>query len=198
MSPVKVVAIDDHPIVLDGIRNLLATEEDLELVGTTSSGWQGVQLVADAKPDVVVLDLRLAGRSAPEVCRALRAVAPETQVLIFTAFDDLDAIDACRRYGARGVVTKDSDDLAEAIRAVSGDGVWPPTEGTDGPSKQLLTPRETDVLMVLAQGLTSRQIATELGLSYNTVRGYVQSLLQKLGSHNRVEVLAVARRLGLI
>lgn len=198
MTRIRVVAVDDHPIVLDGIRRLLSSEPDLELVGTATSGGAGIRLIAERAPDVAVIDLRLGGRSAPDVCRTLQAASPSVRTLIFTAFDEPEAIAVCRRYGARGVVAKDSGDLASAIRNVARGRTWPPAAPATPRGSDLLTHRETDVLLVLSQGLTSRQIADTLGLSYNTVRGYVQSVIRKLEASNRVEALAVARRRGLI
>ena len=206
----SVLVIDDHPVVIDGIRQLLAREPDFELVGEASTGEEGVALARRLAPDVVVLDLKLGDNFAPHLCRPLQEASRNSRVLIHTAFDDREPLRACLNAGAVGIVLKDASNLVEALRSVlAGELYVDPSLvedpraralrlGEDGGLYESLTQREYEVLCVMALGRTSKEIAAELFLAENTVRSYTQSLLTKLHAHNRIEALARARDLRLL
>lgn len=210
MTAGSVVVIDDHPVVIDGVRQLLANEPDLTLVGEATTGADGVAMAESLKPDVVVLDLRLGDSFAPHFCRSIGEASSRSRIVIHTAFDDREPLRACLDAGAVGVVLKDGSNLVDALRKVlAGELFVDPSLvddphdravslGEDGGFYESLTLREYEVLCVMALGLTSKEIAAELHLAENTVRSYVQSLLAKLHARNRIEALATARQLRLL
>lgn len=209
----SVVIVDDHPVVLQGAARLLSAASDFEVAGTASSGEEAVAIVRNRKPDLIILDLRLPDMLAPELSKRLQAEAPGAKVVIFTAFDDALLLRAALEAGAAALLLKDVHefDLLRALRRVcAGELIIDeridvdlqgiarlerrPARGTDG----RLTPREQDVLHLLARGMSSKQIALELKLTPNTVRSYSQRLLSKLGAHSRIEAVAKARSLRLV
>lgn len=211
MEPSTVLLADDHPVVIRGVRQLLADAPDLTVVAEARTAVDARAAARAHRPDLIVLDLRLGDVLAPDLCRELRAIAPDARILILTAFDDEALLGACLRHGAAGALLKDVEDLnlIDSLRRVrSGETVVDRrlriavgrsvVAGPDGRVVPPLTPREHDVLRLLARGLTSREIADELSLSYNTVRGYTQQILEKFQTHNRIEALGIARRLRLI
>ncbi len=205
-----VLVIDDHPVVIDGVRQLLAAEPDLDLVGHATDGEEGVSLARRLAPDVVVLDLKLGESFAPHLCRSLLDASGTSRVVIHTAFGAREPLRACLNAGAVGIVLKDASNLVEALRRVlAGELYVDPSLvedpraralrlGDDGGVYESLTQREYEVLCVMALGRTSKEIAAELYLAENTVRSYTQSLLTKLHAHNRIEALARARELRLL
>ena len=206
----SVLVIDDHPVVIDGVRQLLDQESDFNLVGEAMSAADGVKLAEKLAPDVVVLDLKLGDHFAPHLCRSLAEVSAESRIVIHTAFDDREPLRACLNAGAVGVVLKDASNLVDALRRVlAGELFVDPSLvdephvravslGDDGGFYESLTLREYEVLCVMALGRTSKEIAEELHLAENTVRSYSQSLLAKLHARNRIEALAIARELRLL
>lgn len=210
MTRVTVLLIDDHPIVMHGVKHLLAESSEFQVVAECTTADEGVAAARREQPDLVVLDLRIAEVLAPEVCGRLRSAAPRAKVVILTAFDDDALLRACLNVGAAGVLLKDAHglDLVDALRRVrSGETVMdkrleaPPRRPLrDGENVVVepLTPREHEVLRLMAQGLIGKEIAGELSLAPNTVRSYSQSVLSKLHANNRVQALATAKRLRLL
>ena len=208
--PAGVLVVDDHPIVIDGVRQLLAVTGDLRLVGEATDPQAAEDLARRLQPDIVILDLKLGEHLAPPICRSLLAVSPGSAIVIHTAFDDPEPLRACLGAGATGIVLKGTRDLVEALRAVLAGNVFVDPSLTDLPATRAqnlparngvgasLTLREYEVLCIMALGRTSKEIAEELHLAENTVRSYVQSLLQKLQARNRIEALAKARHLRLL
>jgi DNA-binding NarL/FixJ family response regulator len=205
----RLLLIDDHPIVLQGVRYLLAGSSEFQVVAECTSADDGVTAARREQPDLVVLDLRIADVLAPEVCTRLRSAAPLARVVILTAFDDDALLRACLNAGASGVLLKDAHglDLVDALRRVrSGETVMDkrldsqprPLRVGDDLLVEPLTPREHEVLRLMAQGLIGKEIAGELSLAPNTVRSYSQSVLSKLHASNRVQALATAKRLRLL
>jgi DNA-binding NarL/FixJ family response regulator len=209
----KVLLVDDHPVVLKGVRQLLASAGDLEVVAETTSGQQAVALASEMQPDLVVLDVRLGDSLGPDICRELLRRSPLAKVIILTAFDDTHLLRACLEAGACGVLLKGTLelDLIQALRDVRDGGVVI----DEGMARTLETaghllrdevgtvyeaprPREYEVLRLMAQGLTTHEIADRLQLATNTVRSYTQSLMMKLHAHTRVQAIVAARRLHLI
>ena len=206
----RVLVVDDHPVVIDGVRRILAETVDLQLVGEAADPATAEDRARRLQPDIVILDLKLGEHLAPPLCRTLLAVSPASAVVIHTAFDDPEPLRACLDAGATGIVLKGTRDLVEALRAVLAGNVFVDPSLTDLPAERAqnlpghngsgasLTLREYEVLCVMALGRTSKEIADELHLAENTVRSYVQSLLQKLQARNRLEALAKARNLRLL
>lgn len=212
MPRIRVLLVDDFKMVVEGVRSLLAGAGDFQIVGECSAGNQVLEEAERTAPDIVLLDLRLPGVLAPELCRDLLAARPGLRIVILTGYDDRELIHACLAAGAAGVLLKDVHelDLVRALRDVHAGRMVvdervaaAPTNGdpvrtSDGAVFTALTPREYEVLRMFARGMTSREIADALGLAVNTVRSYSQSLLAKLQAHNRIQALEAARRLHLI
>jgi two-component system, NarL family, nitrate/nitrite response regulator NarL len=203
---VRVLVVDDHPIVLDGVTLVLESTSWLKVAGYARSGREAITAAERLRPDVVLLDLRLPDMLAPEVIRSMRARVPATKVVVFTAYPDHAAIEAVLAAGAHSIAVKDAEraDLVGIIdRVVRGERVvcLDRDEGTLL-SRRLkesgLTRREYDILRRVAMGETNPEIAAELGLTRNTVKTYLQRALEKLGARNRIEALARANELGIL
>ena len=212
--PVRVMVVDDHPMWRDAVARDLA-EAGHEVVATASGGIQALRLAGTVRPDVVVLDLQLPDMPGVEVTRGLRAADPAVRVLVLSASgEQQDVLDAVKA-GAVGYLLKSAGRLEflEAVRrATAGDAVFTPglaalvlgefrrlaagPPGGDGGTPQL-TERETEILRMVATGLSYKQIATRLVLSHRTVQNHVQNTLGKLHLHNRVELVRYAIEHGL-
>jgi DNA-binding NarL/FixJ family response regulator len=207
MTTTTVLVVDDHPVVRDGISVLLRTEPSLVLVGAAESGRAGIQRVAELRPDVVLLDLRLPDMLAPEVVAGLRRVHPGVRVVVFTAHGEHHGVLAALDAGADGCLLKDvsGTELVAALRRVlRGEQVVDPRilpddgRRSDALARSGLTRREYEVLRLAAQGRTNPEIAEFTGLARNTVKTYLQSALHKLGARNRVEAIGKASEAGLL
>jgi DNA-binding NarL/FixJ family response regulator len=204
----RVLVVDDHPIVLDGVTLALQTTSWLQVAGYARTGQEAIAAVESFRPDVVLLDLRLPDMLGPEAISALKSRHPDVKVILFTAYPDHAALGAALTAGANGVVVKDSEraDLVDVIRrVVAGERVVSTGVGADDTfllNRKLrdhgLTRREYDILRHVAMGQTNPEIASALGLTRNTVKTYLQRALEKLGARNRVEALARANQLGIL
>ncbi|WP_345762424.1 response regulator transcription factor [Diaminobutyricibacter sp. McL0608] len=198
---IRVFLVDDHEIVRRGIADLLDAEADLEVVGEAATVAQARARIAATKPDVAVLDVRLPDGSGIDVCREIRSTMPGVRCLILTAYDDDDALRAAVIAGASGYVLKDirGGRLIESVRlAAAGKNLIDPAiarrvvsqlkgaTATD-PLLDGLSLRERQVLALIADGLTNRQIGERLKLAEKTVKNYVSSLLSKLGLEHRTQ-----------
>ncbi len=207
---IKVLLCDDHELVRLGLRRLLDAEEGLSVIGEAWDADGVIDQVARLHPNVVVMDVRMPGRSGIEACREIRSAHPETHVLMLTSFADDEALFTSIMAGASGYVLKQihGSDLVGAIREVAaGHSLLDPqvTERvlarlrgevvTPGDIINDLTPQERKILALVAEGLTNRQIAERVHLADKTVKNYVSNILMKLGLERRAEVAAfVARR----
>jgi two-component system response regulator DevR len=197
---IRVFLVDDHEVVRRGIADMINAEPDLEVVGEASTARQAVARVAATVPDVAVLDVRLPDGSGIDVCRTIRSANPEVQCLMLTAYDDDEASYSAVLAGASGYVLKDirGQNLVDSIRRVAkGESLVQKavtrkvvTELTgsaaDSPVSNLTT-RERQVLELIAEGLTNRQIGDQLDLAEKTVKNYVSGLLAKLGMARRTQ-----------
>ncbi|HZU66579.1 MAG TPA: response regulator transcription factor [Ktedonobacteraceae bacterium] len=209
---IRLLIIDDHEMVREGLKAILTSEPDFEIVGDAASAEQGVELVERLSPDVILLDIRLPDRSGIEVCRIVSERYPQSAVIILTTFTDEKLVAECIQAGARGFIVKDIErfDLKRSIRAVArGEAAIDPKAAVavlaqlrrtppvkSEPSPELLSSQQLVILRLVAQGLSSREIATQLYLSENTVKGYVQEILHRLGVKNRTEAVMVAVKQG--
>jgi len=195
----RVFLLDDHEIVRRGIADLINLEADLEVVGEAATVREAIARVAATRPDVAVLDVQLPDGSGIDACRDIRSANPTVSCLILTAFDDRDATDAAVLAGASGYVLKNirGQGLIESIRrvargetlisaTVSRSVVASLTERHSDPLAEL-TMRETQVLGLIAEGMTNRQIGEQLELAEKTVKNYVSGLLAKLGMERRTQ-----------
>jgi NarL family two-component system response regulator LiaR len=210
-SPIRVLVVDDHAIVRRGIGALLATEPGIDVVGEAYDGQEAVAEVARLRPDVVLMDIVMPGMDGLEATRRITASAPDTRVLVLTSFAGDDQVFPAIRAGALGYLLKDSrpDELVAAIRQVHNGESWlhplvarrllqelSPRAGQEA-QDEALTPRELEVLQLVAQGHTNRQIAEELSISEATVRTHMSKILGKLHLGSRTQAALYALREGI-
>jgi NarL family two-component system response regulator LiaR len=206
---IRVMTVDDHEIMRGGIRFVLLAFDDLELVAEARSGEEAVRLCAEAKPDVVLMDMKMPEMDGIATTKAVKKACPDVKVLALTSFHDKDLVQRAMQAGAVGYVLKDTskDELADAIRAAKSGRTPLSPEAADDlvqasalptESGQQLTDREREVLVLLAKGLSNTQIAERLHRSPFTVRHHVSQITSKLGAANRAEAAALAVRRGLI
>lgn len=207
-APITVFLLDDHEVVRRGIRTLLEDEGDIEVVGEAGLAAEATARIPALRPQVAVLDGRLPDGTGVEVCREVRSVDPSIAVLVLTAYDDDDALFAAIMAGASGYVLKQvsGGDLVSTIRRVAaGQSMLDPAitarvlarvrgGPTKGPLTKHLTPKEEQILELVGEGLTNRQIAERLALAEKTVKNYVSILLGKLGVESRTQAAVLAAR----
>ena len=198
-APIRVLVCDDHAVVREGIRHVLAGEPGFEVVAEAANGEQALALARQHRPDVIVLDVTMPGESGLRVAPKLRAAVPDARVLIMSMHDNAEYVREGVRAGASGYLLKDSAaaELRLAVRAVYAGGTYFSTHAARGltapapaadpepddaaPPSDVLTARERDVLGGIARGLTNKEIAGELGISHRTVETHRESLMRKLG-----------------
>jgi DNA-binding NarL/FixJ family response regulator len=207
---VRVLLVDDHEIVRQGLRAVLETHSDLDVVGEAGTAEDAVRRVGFDEPDVVVMDVRLPDASGVEACREIRSRFPGVAVLMLTSYADEHALTASALAGASGYVLKriDAGDLVDRIRRVGqgemlldGDAVKELLDGigrtrSTAEPVDRLSPQQRRILDLIATGMTNRQIAEELFLAEKTVKNYVSDMLTRLGMSRRSEAAAYAARLG--
>lgn len=209
---IRLLIVDDHEMVREGLKAMLVSEPDFSIVGDTANAEQALELIGRLRPDIVLLDVRLPGASGIDVCRAVMEQYPQVAVIFLTTYTDENLVAQCIQAGARGFIVKDIErfDLKRAIRAVArGEATIDPKaavavlaqlrrapQAASEPSPESLSPQQLVILRLVAQGLSSREIAAQLYLSENTVKGYVQEILHRLGVKNRTEAVMVAVKHG--
>jgi len=212
-TPIRVLVADDHRLFRDGLRALLNSVPDLEVVGEAGDGEEVVAKAAAVQPDVILMDLQLPGLNGVEATRRILRSQPSVNVLVLTMFEDTDTVLAAMRAGARGYILKDTDEeaLLRSVRAVaSGEALFGPgvaerlmrylAEATPSAERAAfpeLTDREREVLWLLAQGLSNQEVAQRMGISLKTARNHVSNILGRLQVADRTEAVARARAAGL-
>lgn len=207
---IRVVLIDDHEIVRNGLKYALEGDTGFAIVGEADDGAAGLRLVESTRPDVALLDVRLPTVSGADICSLIIERSPGTRVVILSAFGDENLVYQCIRAGARGYILKDIGhfDLKKSLEAVvRGESVIDPRlasglferirAGGD-PAGPSLPPHQFSVLRLMASGFSNREIAERLEISENTVKGYVQEVLRRLGARNRLDAVMIAVRNGWI
>ncbi|MHB8682529.1 MAG: response regulator [Acidimicrobiales bacterium] len=206
----RVFLLDDHEVVRRGLRELFDAEDDLTVVGEASTAEEALSRVPSTRPDVAVLDVRLPDGDGVEVCRDLRSAVPELKCLMLTSFADDEALFSAILAGASGYVLKQikGSDLITAVRRVAaGESLLDPSltrqvmdrlrgEQVEDERLSRLTAQERNILELIAEGKTNRQIADELYLAEKTVKNYVSNLLSKMGFARRTEAAVYAARLN--
>jgi DNA-binding NarL/FixJ family response regulator len=206
--PISVYLLDDHEVVRRGIRDLLESAGDIAVVGESGLAQEAARRIPALRPDVAILDARLPDGSGIEVCRSIRSVDPGIAALILTSYDDDDALFAAIMAGAAGYLLKQvkgTDFVATVRRVAAGQSTLDPAVTAQvlerlrsGPPRDpvtdQLTPKEHQVLDLIGEGLTNRQIATRLSLAEKTIKNYVSALLAKLGVESRTQAAIIATR----
>lgn len=205
-STIRLLLVDDHPVMRAGLANLLGTEPDFQVVAQADDGAGAIRLWQEHKPDVCLLDMTMPGLDGVETLRRLRAVAPRARVLMLTSSDSAHDVARALAAGANGYVTKSvrHSELFAAIRAVHAGG-RPVSEHALAdilPARQAggiaLTPRELEVVSLLREGFTNTEIGRLLGISTHTVKVHVAGIIEKLGVADRTQAVARAFDLGLL
>jgi DNA-binding NarL/FixJ family response regulator len=205
---IRVAIADDHRVVRVGLEQLLATFEDVDLVGSAEGGEQAVALCLAERPDVLLLDLSMPDLDGIEVTRRLADAAPETRIVVFTSFSDRERIVQAIDAGAIGYLLKDAepDEIHAAIRAAArGEAPLAPraaaallAERSTRPAAVELTAREREVLGLVVAGMANKQIARRLGISEKTVKGHLTNLFQRIGVADRTQAALWAERTGAL
>ncbi len=211
MHRLRVILVDDHPIVRAGLRHFLEQAPDIECVGEATSGEEALAQVAKTSPDVLILDMEMPGLTGVEVARQLQARGSHVRVLALSAYDDVEYINGVLEAGAAGYLLKDEApaSILEAVRGVGyGQTGWVsalvagrlmrPCQGPAGAPGRGLTPRQLDVLRMVAKGKTNKEVARALGLSETTVEKHLAAAFSTLDATTRAEAVARAMRLGLL
>jgi two-component system NarL family response regulator len=218
-EPIRTLIVDDHALFRRGLEMVLEAEADIELVGEAGDGTEAVSKAGESLPDVVLMDIRMPRSSGIVACRAMKALAPSTKIVMLTISDEEEDLFEAIRAGASGYLLKDIplDEVADTVRAVHGGQslINPSMAGKlltefaalarrdeSEPPQQVPAPRLTDreiqVLRLVARGMNNRDIAKELFISENTVKNHVRNILEKLQIHSRMEAVMVAVREKLI
>ncbi len=205
---IRILAVDDHSVVRQGLRMFLALDEELEVVGEAADGAEAVQLARELQPDVVLMDLLMPGMDGISATETIRRELPEVEVIALTSVLEDQAVYDAMRAGAIGYLLKDTqaDELCVAIKAAAAGQVQLSPEAArrllrevQAPeSPETLTPRETEVLRLLAQGKSNKEIGAELVIGIKTVKTHVSSVLSKLGVSSRTQAALHAVRIGLV
>lgn len=204
---IKVLLADDQSIIREGLASLLSTQADIEIVGEAENGKVAVDRSLELKPDVVLMDVRMPVMDGVAAIRLLTRQAPQIKVLVLTTFDDDEYVIQAMSYGAKGYLLKDtpSAELAQAIRAIHqgytqlGAGLlekvivaMPHPEVKSSPELETLTPREKEVLQLIASGCNNREIAQQLYITERTVKNHVNSILRRLNLRDRTQAAIFA------
>jgi DNA-binding NarL/FixJ family response regulator len=213
METIRILIADDHPMFRKGLKALLASEPDFEVVGEATTGDEAIEMADTTLPDVILLDLQMPGKSGFDAARAIRASSPHIHILVVTLFQDDESIFAAIRAGARGYILKDTseEEMLLAIRAVAfGEAIFSPGVASRmisffASSRQELsqdvfsglTAREREILELIARGEANASIAERLYLSLKTVRNHVSNIYSKLQVVDRAQAIVRARDAGL-
>jgi DNA-binding NarL/FixJ family response regulator len=203
-SRIRVLSVDDHPLLREGIAAVINNQSDMSLVALATTGTEAVQRFREHRPDVTLMDLRLPDVSGIDAMMAIRAEFPDARVMMLTSFDGDVEIDRALRAGARGYVLKSLPprELAEAIRDVHAGRKRIPADVAahlaEHVGEEALTQRERDVLTHVAGGLRNRDIGEELAITEETVKVHMRNILGKLSARDRTEAVTIALRRGII
>lgn len=201
---IRVLAVDDHPLVRKGIASILANETDMELVAEAGNGSEAVEMFEQRHPDVVLMDLRMPQMDGIEATRKIRQADPEARIIALTSYDGDQDIYRALEAGVRGYMLKEMvhSEVVRAIRTVySGKRLMPP-EVAERLSEYFpqvaLTPREVEVLGCVARGMANKEIAHQLGTANGTIKMHVQNILEKLGASDRTHAVTIAIERGIL
>ena len=211
-KPIRVLVVDDHAIVREGICSLLARRKDIEVVGEAADGKRAIDAVVQFDPDVVLMDIQMPVLNGLDATREIHKRFPSTRILVLTQHESKEYVVPLLRAGAVGYITKTAraSEVIGAIRAVYDEGAYLPpritqavvtavAESADfGDEPMILTEREVQVLRLVAEGLSSREIAERLSISAKTVDTHRANIMEKVGAHNVAELIKYAIRKGVV
>ena len=201
---IRILLVDDHPLLRDGLRASIGAESDMEIVGAARNGQEALELFQQHQPDITLMDLKMPVMGGVEAIRAMCGRSASAKVIVLSTYEGDEDIHRALEAGATTYLLKDTlaEDLVRVIRAVfSGERPLPALVAQRLAVRGLqpsLTARELDVLRLIAEGLRNKEIAARLGISEETAQGHVRNILLKLGLHDRTEALAVAVRRGIV
>ena len=204
MQPIKVLIVDDHPILREGVAAVLGCEDDMQIVGQAASGTEALELFRALDPDVTLMDLQMPGMNGVETIRAVRKEKSEARIIVLTTYSGDILASKALKAGASGYLLKSSlkDQLVDTIRVVHSGRRRVPHEIAAEIAEHLadehLSDREVDILVRVARGCTNKEIARELSISAGTVNVHVKNILLKLHSHDRTQAVTVALKRGII
>jgi DNA-binding NarL/FixJ family response regulator len=201
---IRILCVDDHPIVREGLTSLVAMQLDMEIVGAAESGADALRIFRETHPDVTLIDLRLRDTTGFDLIRAILSLSPAARTIVLTSFEGDADIERALAAGAKGYVVKGMvrEELLHAIRTVHAGKRHIPSaiaaKLVDHLGSEKLTQRELDVLKEIARGKRNKEIGAELSIAEDTVKMHVRSILMKLGVSDRTEAVTVALRRGII
>jgi len=209
---VRVLIVDDHPVTRDGLRTAFNMADEIEVVGEAASGEEAIHVVAETKPDIVFMDVRMPGMNGIQATRQIRENNPDTKIILFTIDESRASVAEAIQAGVSGYLLKDASvgELINAARqAMAGKAVIHPSltqafieevQLVDRPSspEAPLSPREVEILQKIAYGATTKEVADQLGISFHTVKTHLERIFEKLGANDRAQAVAIAIRQGLV
>ncbi len=209
-APTRILLVDDHEVVRRGIRAILSDAPEFEVVGEARNGGEGLALVRSLRPHLALIDIRMGGQDGPALCQAIQEERLPTAMVILTSFLSEDLIQTCIRLGVRGYILKEVEgfDLLQSLRKIiNGESVLDPRATEllmqwvqNGPALPTLelSAHDVDILRLVAEGWTNREIGRHLYLSEHTVKARVNDITHRLNAKNRVEAVMIAHRHGLL
>ena len=203
-QPIKILVVDDHFVVREGLRSLIRREPGMIVIAEAVNGEEGVEMYERLQPHVVIIDLRMPVMGGVEATRAIRAKSPEARILVLTSFEGDEDIHAAFDAGASGYLLKHSsgDQVVPAVHALMRGETWVPPEVESRLAArqrgEILSPREREIVRHLALGEANKEIGASIGISEQTVKSHVKNILGKLRVRDRTEAVTVALRRGII